>query len=303
MLDKKELLFLSLVERGKELANARRPTKAEENFRKALLVFPNVAHVYNDLGLVLQEQGRLQEAYKYYLKAVGLDSGSLAIRENLARVTFLLGNFDLSYLYYMQLLKQHWQAVADRSVDPFPLTTVELQAVYRSMSLVKYSMGELDESICYSRLATGNYVDIAETGEHLRLLLSLDKTTEALAVMHLLALTRGLDLPNSILADYALVSIYAGDADLGRSIVEFLLSQRRVAGVLGQISGLLYLKVVPLPVDDSGEVVEVEIGNRDLDEIVCGKEFNPQVDYLPPEWVTSLKLTWEAFCGDDEYSS
>ena len=48
-------------------------TQAVENYQKALEISPNYPQIYHNIGNILANQGQLENALQYYLKAIEVD--------------------------------------------------------------------------------------------------------------------------------------------------------------------------------------------------------------------------------------
>jgi protein O-mannosyl-transferase len=71
---------------GDVLATKKSYSDAEELFRMALSKSPRNARLLNNLGIVLEEQGRLEEARQLFAAALKSDPNLYKVRENLKRV-------------------------------------------------------------------------------------------------------------------------------------------------------------------------------------------------------------------------
>jgi Flp pilus assembly protein TadD len=136
------------LEQGKDLLGQRRLREAQEVLRAATRTCPNIAEVFNTLGLAYDFDSQFAEAQKAYRKALVLDPRNIAYRNNLAASYLRSGqsslgvaefkkvleadpgnqtaNFNLGSLYLAE--KQFRQAVRcfraaeiERSQDPFSL--------------------------------------------------------------------------------------------------------------------------------------------------------------------------------------
>ena len=68
--------------------------EAGEQFRLGLALNPNSAQLVNNLGAVLLEQSRLDEAGPYFLRAIDIDPILLDPRVNLVRLLVKRGQLD-----------------------------------------------------------------------------------------------------------------------------------------------------------------------------------------------------------------
>ena len=78
--------------------------KAEEAFRQGLLVFPDDPNLLNNLGLVLIDQGRYEEAIPPLQEAISKKAYAAPLYLNLGSAYALHGDFPLSAVYFEQAI-------------------------------------------------------------------------------------------------------------------------------------------------------------------------------------------------------
>ncbi|MDA7776566.1 tetratricopeptide repeat protein [Alphaproteobacteria bacterium] len=81
-----------------------KPKKAEISFYAASQIQPNNPDVYNNLGIALQEQGKLEDAVKAFKKALNITPDSATIYNNLGNIFKRLGNSKQAVSAYDQAI-------------------------------------------------------------------------------------------------------------------------------------------------------------------------------------------------------
>lgn len=81
------------------------PAKAEEHYRRALLLDPNKAEVLNNLGALLTDQKKFAEAQLLLGRAVSLRPSSADVHNNLAAVRIHLLEFDKALPFLEEALR------------------------------------------------------------------------------------------------------------------------------------------------------------------------------------------------------
>ncbi|MBA2123667.1 hypothetical protein B9J78_01820 [bacterium Unc6] len=84
--------------------------KAEEYYRKAIHLDPIFATAYHDLGTVLSDKGKYDEAEKEFFKALEIDSGNFKVHSSLGKLYELKGDREKAL--------EHWRIRAKMG-DPF----------------------------------------------------------------------------------------------------------------------------------------------------------------------------------------
>ena len=221
VLDKAELETISLVSEGRDLALGGRLLLAEEKFRRALLLYPELSALHQDLGYVLQGQNRLREAQESYQRAVYSQPKNLIARESLAEVLYLQGKYRSAILQYRHLQQEYQKQHAQWSVQAgLPPTGAQaspqlpkLRKVHRNIGIIYFALGITDEAICHSRKTLAYAAGFSDAGKHMRLLMSLNKTREAYAqIAQLLAHPdlKGRERSKYLL-DYGILSYLRGE--------------------------------------------------------------------------------------------
>lgn len=78
--------------------------RAEEEYRLGLKVNPYVAGLYNNLGVIYQNQGNIEEAISYYKKAIELDPHLINAILNLGAIYQERGDLDYALKLYKRIL-------------------------------------------------------------------------------------------------------------------------------------------------------------------------------------------------------
>jgi tetratricopeptide (TPR) repeat protein len=111
---------------------------AEREFRRAIELNPNYATAYHWLGEFLVFQGRFEEGFAEYTKALDLDPLSLAIRTDLGRGYYLARQYDRSIEYLKKLIE----------MDPnYVRTHFYLARVYREKGMCAEALQEVEKGI------------------------------------------------------------------------------------------------------------------------------------------------------------
>lgn len=76
------------------------PVQAEHHYREALRMNPTHADAHNNLGILLMEQGRLDQALPHLTQAVALEPDNGVMHFNLANALGILGRADEAFEHY-----------------------------------------------------------------------------------------------------------------------------------------------------------------------------------------------------------
>ncbi|HVA46445.1 MAG TPA: tetratricopeptide repeat protein [Pirellulales bacterium] len=136
---------------GLVLAELKKPNEAEESYRKALQLKPDFPEALNNLGILLEGRGRLQEAEAAYRQA-------LATRPRAADVHNNLGVALAAQRRYEEAVASYRQALALTPDSPLALNNLgnSLRA-----------LGQIDESVSSLRRAIRLKSDYAEAYNNL----------------------------------------------------------------------------------------------------------------------------------------
>ncbi len=90
---------------GLLLKNQGHIEEAIEHYHQALQIAPNAWDALNDLGVALADKGQFDEAIEYYHKSLQIDPNLFAVQNNLGHALAAEGRFDEAIEYYRQALQ------------------------------------------------------------------------------------------------------------------------------------------------------------------------------------------------------
>jgi Flp pilus assembly protein TadD len=163
-----QIELLSIIKKGKDLAEQNRYKAAETEFRNALTLNDNSSGIYNDLGYALLKQNNLAEAKECFNKSLALDSANINAKMNLAYLLYQEGSADQALQLYNELLKSN-----------IHFTKTDLALIYQNMSLIYDFQNSHTAAKKYSKLAFDTEPNIYHAELYAKLLLALDQTNEA----------------------------------------------------------------------------------------------------------------------------
>lgn len=111
---------------------------AEEYLSKAASLDPSIGLFHNQLGVVFESKGKLQEAYEAYSEAVELQPNSVAFNENLTLFLMKTGNFDIA-----ETTGKRWLTIDPDKAYPaylLAMVSVHLKKVDQAVEFAKLSM-------------------------------------------------------------------------------------------------------------------------------------------------------------------
>ncbi len=205
-----ELNLVSTIARGKRYSLSGRADLAEKEFRIALLARPNMHSLHNDLGYVLFAQNRLSEAKRSVLRALRLEPRNIAARESLAHILYAMGDISGAINQYKLSL------FTLETEDPIALQQVlgsrsgpeDYVRIHRNLATAYYAKGDLGEARCQSAYARSLVASQAQTGQHARLLLSLEESAQAVAELRQVIVASGGAVSPKLMLDYG-IALYA----------------------------------------------------------------------------------------------
>lgn len=215
VLSERELALVSHVKSGKEYVATGRFDLAEFEFRKALDLAPGRASLYNDLGFILSGQQRYQEAIDLLRIAQRFAPTDVSTRFNMAVAFYRNGDLEHALKAYEDLLTLHFASQLTEVGRPqrLQLTPTELAEVYSNIALIYYSLGPIDEAVCHSSLSTAIEPSIERIAQHVRLLMSLERTPEATALLRSTILEKRDQVPPALMLDFGSLLYVTGDLD------------------------------------------------------------------------------------------
>ena len=224
----KELQLVSVLRRGKEYSKTGRMDLAEREFRLAARQRPGLDNIYNDLGFVLQSQARYQEAAQWYEKALAVEPKNTIARDNLARLLYQTEEYRPSLIENLKLIDVILSTEATELIRTVgePYGEQDLVSIYRNLANIYYTVGVLDDAVCYSWLAHILGANTYQAGQHARMLLSIDKNAAALITLRDVFVTNQGKVPAKLVLDYGIALYLSGNATLARTAAARVLGQR-----------------------------------------------------------------------------
>lgn len=301
VLPEKEVRLVSLIRDGGSFAQSGRLTAAEESFRRALILAPDLSNLYNDLGYVLVGQLRLDEAIRMFYQALDLQPENLAARKNLAHALYSKGDYERAEEMYQQVLILHYQATIRADGKLKPLVPVELSQIFRDLAILSYVIGETDEAVCYSQLALDHNPNVDETGRHARLLLALNDVPAALQVLERsMASPDGLG-SSKLVFDYGLALYASGNTGLAQEAFERVLrnenadpNERRSARVL-QLVSWEHSSLDAAARSGFADTVHAALKE---DKKICSNNFSKENDYWPQKVTDDVEELLTQNCNE-----
>jgi len=226
ILPPEELRFISLVNSGKAYAARGRAEHAEDAFRAALALRPQTVSVQSDLGASLLAQGRMEEAEDVLLQAREQSPDNFVVRQNYARVLYERGDPARAIAELDEIIDVLNRVPAEElaKIVRSPVGAREMVWVYRSMAAAYFALGQFDEAVCYSALASLSAASIIEAGRHSRLLMSLDRAPGAFTVLRDTITVHKSAVPAKLLLDYGIVLSVLGDNNLAKAALARVLT-------------------------------------------------------------------------------
>lgn len=87
-------IIKSTFNRANQHNRAGRLKEAEDCYKQILDIYPNIAEVHHNLGLVLQTQGKLDESLVHYQRAININPDTAVVHNNLGAVFQRQGKLD-----------------------------------------------------------------------------------------------------------------------------------------------------------------------------------------------------------------
>ena len=277
-----EFELVSTLTAGQEYSQSGRVDLAEIQYRQAIGAGANLANVYNNLGFVLQSQGRFDEAVVWYRKAVKHTPEHVIARENLARVLYQLGDYRGALYENIKLLDIIHDSESERlrEIVGEPVGKREIIDIYRNLSQIYLTVGVLDDAVCYSWLAFATAQNMFEAGRHSRLLLSLDLIPGALATLRGVVVANEGRVPAKILVDYAIALYLSGVYDLADTSASRVLNMERAERIDRRSARLVRMMIAKAKGEDDTIELLTETLFSDEEEFCELKELDRE-QYWP----------------------
>lgn len=294
-----EFRLVSTLTTGQELSQSGRVDLAEIQFRKALALGADLANVYNNLGFVLQSQGRYEEALGWYRKAVEREPRHVIARENTARVLYQLGQYRAALLENLQLLDIIVGSEPEelRAIVGEPVGNREIVDIYRNLSQIYLTVGVLDDAICYSGLAFAVAQNMFEAGRHARLLLSLDKTADAVGMLRMVVITNEGNVPPKVMVDYGIALYLQQSYELADTSATRVLTSANARPTDRRLARLIRILVAQAREDTATEELVLESVLAEDPELCEATNLDPD-QYWPLAFLDKVEALVRSICSD-----
>jgi len=165
----KEIAVIDLVRDGLSLYDSGRLIDAELKLRQALYLVPQENNIKFNLAVILEKEEKYEEAASIFQKLLTQKPEDIKILSALAHLNFARGDLLSSEQFYGKILDLYERRLNfSRAAD-----------VYRSLSSINFSVGEEQDALCYSEMALKLNPDDKERGAHLKIMLALNRLSEA----------------------------------------------------------------------------------------------------------------------------
>jgi len=114
-------------DKGLEAVKKKKPDQAEQQFRKAVEIYPKHAEAWLELGKILEQSERYPEAREAYASALAADSKFV---------------YPYQQLYRMALREQNWKDLAEKTSQLLRLDPFEFPAAYYFNALAHLQLKE-----------------------------------------------------------------------------------------------------------------------------------------------------------------
>ena len=142
-------LALQARQRGDAAAGAAAFGKAEQAYRRALEADPDFIGTYNNLGLILQDLGRVDEAAALYRAALNRDPAHAVVHNNLGSLHFARGELEAA--------RREFEAAITAQAD--------YESAWNNLGAVLGRLGRPDEELAAYEKAVALAPDYAD-GQH-----------------------------------------------------------------------------------------------------------------------------------------
>lgn len=316
-----ELEFVSMLQRGIDLARSSRPDLAEVEFRKVLLKDPSHANAYINLGVILQTQGRLEEAVESFRTAIECEPHSFTAHDGLARALFRKGDLTeavkefelLLSLYYgarggdqreagtAAKIKQGQPRYGNSSKMP-AFDNQRAAELYRSLSGVYYFLGDLDKAYCFSQIAAELDQSDLQVGEHVRLLLAIERSPMVAEYLGPIVAARNNQLPTKLTLDHGMALYSLGKYQESSEAFTTVLSSQGAAPIDRANAALLALVTFERLEKDWEKKLLSQTLLEDYPDL-CDPKFLSRQEYWPLAVRTDVAPVLEKLCVVDENQS
>jgi tetratricopeptide (TPR) repeat protein len=130
---------------GKEAFSNQDFKKAKECFTELIESGSDFADVYNMLGIIHHDEGKLEKAVHYFEKALAINPNYSEASINLAVVYSDIGKFDEAMRVYDEAKERASEKSTQHGIDPYALG--KLSNLHADLADIYYSMGLYAEAI------------------------------------------------------------------------------------------------------------------------------------------------------------
>lgn len=191
-----------------------------------------------------------------------------------------------------------------------PLSQAQLANVFRNLAVIYYVLGDTGDAVCYSRLALDHGINLYETVQHERLLLSLGKVDQALPILrHGIAVGQENASPE-LLVDYSLAMYSLGDAKLAEESAGRALSRPQIGYLERRTAKVLQLLIASKrssAVQSNGDSGEGFSEALDLlfedDPKLCAEFDRINTEYWPEDVFSDVDTFLTSICDGRKQSS
>lgn len=303
-LGRDELALVSTLKRGKDYATGGRADLAEVEFRKAIRLRPTLSTAWSDLGYVLMQQERIEEAERMFRRALVLSPDNVVALDNLGRSLYRQGKGDEAAEELEKVIGLVTTLTPEElkraSGQDFSLSDVA--SVRRNLAITYFGIGKYDEAICHSNAALVVAADATQIGQHVRLLLALGKIDASVAMLRDILSNSNAGTPGKLFFDYAL-ALYQND-DLPNA--KEALSRVLLAANIEQNEKIMSRLLRVIIARKSGNLAEAkdtyELAVEDEPQLCKYAEINPD-RYWPPKVVRDLESFLTEVCSAEDIKS
>ena len=303
-LGREELALVSTLKRGKDYATGGRADLAEVEFRKAIRLRPTLSSAWSDLGYVLMQQERIEEAERMFRRAIVLAPENVVALDNLGRSLYRQGKGDEAAEELEKVIglvtTLSPEELKRASGQDFSLS--DIASVRRNLAITYFGNGRYDESVCQSLAALAIAADATQIGQHVRLLLALGKIDSAVAMLRDILSNSNAGTPGKLFFDYA-IALYESNDIVG---AKDALSRVLLASSIEQNEKIMSRLLKVIIARKAGNVAEAkdtyELAIEDEPQLCKYAEINPD-RYWPPKVVQDLESFLTEVCSAEDIGS
>lgn len=227
-LPSQELSLVTHLQRGSDFALGGRTDLAELEYRRAIGLRPDLATPYNDLGFVLLQQERFDDAAAVLRKALRIAPKHVPALENLGRALYRKGEVEESIDSFRRAIEVLNGSPPDeiKEITGTTFNNNDIASIHRNLAIALFAAGILDEAICESRSALNLANNLDQAGQHGRMLLALGRLPQALRFYADTVTVWQTAVPPKMLFDYGAALYAHGDLKLAKETFGKVLEAR-----------------------------------------------------------------------------